>query len=540
MVRRLVVFRMHREGFATEDRAGNHSVAKPDNLVVKALLTISGAWTRGDRLDHDDWAREIGDERWSYDGLLPYYCKSEHHHDSWADPAQHGFEGPVHTASVSSSEREYPLRDTVRKMWQSLGLPYKHDLNDGSPQSVSDLVENWRDGKRQLASSAYRLDGVDVRLETTVRRVVLNEENVAVGVELVSGEVLKLNEGGQVIVSAGTYRTPQVLMLSGIGDPAHLRDHGIDVKVALPAVGRNLHDHLLFYRYWKLRHPELGLALGSPKFAGPNFEKGGPIDFLVRAPVASEGLRAAIAKDEGKDVADDHELLTGPRTHLELSVLYGPLGAEAQGLSLPIDGTSIGTFFMTCLPTSRGSVTLPSADPADAPIIDPNYAATEADRYVLREGFRMLSKVVLDTQHGKAMVIAEHTPPGFPDLGLDASDELINERVRMGARSTFHPAGTAAMGSVVDGSLKIYGVPNLRVVDASVVSLEQERWISNLNTSDADHMYRFRSRSLRITRRLYTVRFPNIRQDISANASKQLRNKLQTSYTTSGVWLDVT
>jgi hypothetical protein len=84
MVSRLVVSRMRREGFATEDRAGIHNVAKPDDLVVKALLTISGAWTRGDRLDHDDWAREVGDERWSYDSLLPYYCKSEHYHDSWA------------------------------------------------------------------------------------------------------------------------------------------------------------------------------------------------------------------------------------------------------------------------------------------------------------------------------------------------------------------------------------------------------------------------------------------------------------------------
>jgi choline dehydrogenase-like flavoprotein len=312
-----------------------------------------------------------------------------------------------------------------------------------------------------------------------------------------------------------------VLMLSGIGDPAHLKDHGIEVKVALPAVGRNLHDHLICYRYWKLRHPELGLALGSPKFAGPNFEKGGPVDFLVRAPVAPEGLKAAIAKDEGKDVSDGHELLAGPRTHLELGLLYGPLGAEAQGLSLPIDGTSIGTFFMTCLPTSRGSVTLSSADPEDAPIIDPNYAATEADRHVLREGFRMLSKVVLDTQHGQSMIIAEHTPPSFPDLGLDASDELIDGRVRMGAGTTFHPAGTAAMGSVVDGSLKVYGVPNLQVVDASVVSSESERWTSHMNASDADNLRRFRSRSLHITRRLYTVRFP------SSGARRQLLTRLQ-------------
>jgi choline dehydrogenase-like flavoprotein len=354
------------------------------------------------------------------------------------------------------------------KLWSNLGIPHIHDLNDGRPQGISDLVENWRDGKRQMAHSVYPLDGVRVLTSNFVRRVLFDDEKVAVGVELANGETISLKQGGQVIVSAGTYRTPQVLMLSGIGDPSHLARHSIPAVVDLPDVGQNLHDHLMMRRFWKLRYPEKGLAIGSTLFGGPNYHKGGPTDFMVRAPIPAEALKAAIEKDEGP-VSDDHPLLKGPRTHLEMLLMYLAYGTEEQGLSVPVDGRSVTTFWMGCLPTSRGSITLASPDPAENPIIDPNYYATETDRHVMREGFRMLSRVMFETPDGKELVEGEHTPPGYPIIGTDASDEEIDARIILGACTTYHPAGTAAMGKVVDASLKVYGVQNLRVVDASVV-----------------------------------------------------------------------
>lgn len=438
--------------------------------------------------------------------MLPYFKRSEHHHDPDASSSQHGFEGPVQTASVTSSGRKFPLREPVLEMFESLGLQYKDDLNDGKPQSISDLVENWRDGKRQVASTVYPLDGVSVLTNTVVKRIIFSPKtsNTATGVELDSGEVLDLVPGGQVILSAGAYRTPQVLMLSGIGDPAHLKDHGVEVRAESPDVGRNLHDHLLMYRYWKLRHPERGLALGSPAFAGENFDKGGPLDFLARAPLSTPGLRAALQKDQGTEVvSDDHPLLHGPRTHLELGVLYAPLGAESQGMQIPIDGNTIATFVMTCLPTSRGTIKLASTNPSDAPIIDPNYAATEFDKHVLREGFKTLSKLVLDTPEGCDMIESEHTPSGFPVLDLDASDEQVDERLRFGAGTTFHPAGTASMGTVVDAELRVRGVEGLRVVDASVVS-----WYFVLDMSSMQRLtddIRFPNHWLRIIRLLSMV-----------------------------------
>jgi len=200
---------------------------------------------RGDRTDYDAWGKQVGDMRWSYSGLLPYFRKTENHHTPYASPQDHGFEGGMYTASVTSSGRNYPLREMVKAAWEAIGLEQIPDANSGSPQGFSDLTENRKNGKRQLATDAYPLVGVKVMTDSLVRRVIIEQNNgrkVATAVELVNGEIVTAGEN--IIISAGAYRTPQVLMLSGIGHFEELEKYGIEQIVNLPEVGKNLHDHL--------------------------------------------------------------------------------------------------------------------------------------------------------------------------------------------------------------------------------------------------------------------------------------------------------
>lgn len=206
--------------------------------------------------------------------------------------------------------------------------------------------------------------------KTLVKRVIIEQvdgRKVATGVELANGEVITVME--EIIISAGAYRTPQVLMLLGIGPSDGLKKHGIAQIVELSDVGKNLHDHLGIEQLWKLRNPENGYSLGSPLFNDPKFALGSPVDFIATQSVPTAGLKAALEKDEGP-VADNHPLLHPPRSHIEAYVIYA--GANKEDPVIPMDGSHITTRVMGLLPWSRGTVTLSSNDPADNPIIDPN------------------------------------------------------------------------------------------------------------------------------------------------------------------------
>ena len=379
----------------------------------------------------------------------------------------------MHTCSVTTSGRKYPLRENVLQAWKRLGLEEIEDANNGFPQGVAELVENRRDGLRQLTSDVYSLKGAHILTETMVKRVILADGpqgKVAIGVELADGRQLLVETGGEVFLCGGSYRSPQLLMLSGIGAKDELAKHNILLQVDSPWVGRNFHDHQMIFRYWKLRHPERGLAMGSPALTDAAFQKGNPADWLATLTVPAADLRAAIAKDEGTPtISDNHILLKGSRSHLEMNVLYGAFGAEQIGLDIPVDGKAIMSYYMACLPSARGSITLASSDPNAHPVIDPNYCGTEADRFVMREGWRVTSRLMLETPEGQEMVADEIAPEGHTSLPSTASDAEIDRRINMGGVSCSHPGASCSMGKVVDAECRVKGVQGLRVVDASVI-----------------------------------------------------------------------
>ena len=425
-----------------------------------------GAWMRAPADEYDFWAKQVGDPRWSYQNLLPYFRQSEHHYDSKDDKEQHGFDGPIHT----TSRRVYPLGDSVQQAFIQDGFHHIPDSSAGA--GISPWVENWKDGSRQHSSKAFDLSNIRVITGVAVTHVVFNDKKVATGVELSDGRHICAIQ--EIIVSCGAHKTPQVLMLSGIGPNDELKRHNIRQIVNSPTVGSNHFDHLSLHQAWKLRHPERGLSMGSPAFSKPEYSLGFPVEWIatysVPTPTLSAALRETSQTQPSPVPSNSTQFLN--RSHIGLLVVYAPMNL-GEGYDVPLDGSHVSTGALLFQPTSRGRITLASNDPTAEPIVDPDYYSTLADKEMLRSGVRRIAQV-METPAARKIIEAETPPKGMPVLTSSSSDEDIDARIRAYSEVWHHSGGTAAMGkeiqsSVVDGEFRVHGTDHLRVVDASVL-----------------------------------------------------------------------
>ncbi|KAI1339089.1 putative glucose dehydrogenase [Xylariaceae sp. FL0016] len=443
------------------------SISTPAGKALGGGTVINnGGWVRGDKFDYDLWGSTVNDKRWSYEGLLPFMKKSESFWSNSTNIPHHGFHGPASVQSVTSTHREFPLRDRVMRSWNQLGIHALDglDANSGNPLGIGELQENKLKGQREIASAIYPLKGATVMTDTMVEKILFEHDSgheslLATGIKLDGGAEIR---GRNVILAAGALRSPQILMLSGVGPADGLAKFDIPVLLDQSSVGKNLADHGLFLHSWKVKDPSAGWAIGSPNplFNGPQYGWGGPTDFLVSTDVPKEGLRAAVEEDEG--VVPDcstHPLLSGPRTFAEHVLMYA--GAA--------DGSLVTFALITLLPTARGTIKLASNKVNDPPLIDPNYLGTAVDRYVIREGMKTQLEFATSTEVGREVLDGEAGAPGFDQVFVENStDDYIDARLRAGLGTSYHPMGTLAMGAVVDCDLKVKGVQNLRVIDTSV------------------------------------------------------------------------
>ena len=427
-----------------------------------------GGWLRGDAADYDEWAEVAGDKRWSYKGLKPWFVKSEKFYDSGADPQEHGFDGPMYVTSIAAADegqRKYPLRETVKDAWAELGVPHNVDRENSASVGVNEMHENSnKQGMRQPSNVVYPLDRAKVFTSTPVYRVIFDGTEAAgikaTGVELVDGR--KVTARKQVIVSAGAYQTPKILMLSGIGPSTDLANHGIPLVHESPYVGQNLHDHYAIHLAFRVRDPSLGYAFGGASFPhDPAFLKGLPWDWIANKPLPGEILSK-----------HQHETKPGWEKRNVYEVLTAYVVPGIPGI--PIDGTHLATSTMLLLPTSRGSVTIRSNSPTDLPRVQPNYLSTQLDRDTLVHATRTTVKLLTATENLKQIVESESPPvkeglEGLAPLTVDTSDEAILERLQRTGEQHQHSGGTAAMGKVVDGEGRVFGVTGLRIADASII-----------------------------------------------------------------------
>ncbi|KAK7738400.1 hypothetical protein SLS53_006215 [Cytospora paraplurivora] len=435
-----------------------HTITSGRALGGGTILNFGG-WLRADAADYDEWANVVRDKRWSYEGLKEWFRTSESFHDPAADAGDHGFDGPISVTSISASEsgeRKYLLREPLKEAWTELGVSPNLQKKNGSIAGLTEVYENSREGMRQPANKAYSLRDVRVFTQSIVHKVSFTG-TAATGVELADGR--KFTARKEVIICAGAYRTPQLLMLSGVGPHDILTEHGIPIVHESPHVGQNLYDHFALYLAFRLRDPSLGYALGSASWQNPALFKGLPWDWVVSQPVPT-----AIAEKHGIEGEQRQ------RNLWEALTLYVPPGMPG----IPIDGTHIATSTMLLLPTSRGTVSIRSGDPENPPRIQPNCFSTQLDRDTLIHAARQTLKATLAAGPMKTIVEGETPPTGeglddLTPLTADASDEEIEERIRRTGMQHYHSGGTAAMGKVVDVEGRVQGVERLRVADASIV-----------------------------------------------------------------------
>jgi choline dehydrogenase-like flavoprotein len=410
-------------------------------------------YTRGNAADYDGWAREEGCAGWSYSDVLPYFKRAEDN-DRFAD-AHHGHGGPI---GVSVPVNPLPISEAFIRAGQQVGIPYNPDFNGARQEGIGHYQVTVRAGRRSSASVAYLRPARDrknltLRTGAMVLRIVV-EKGRAVGVEVggANGSRETITCAREVLVTSGAIGSPRLLLLSGIGPADHLRAVGIDVVHDLPGVGGNLQDHLDVYAICECSgdhsydsyakwHKSLWaglqyLAFRNGPAASTLFETGG---FWFADPKAGQ-----------PDI----------QFHLGLGS-----GIEAGVEQLKNAGVTLNSAFLR--PRSRGTVRLASADPAAAPLIDPNYWDDPHDRRLSLEGLRMAREIMAQPAL-KPFVLAERAPG--PSLTTPAE---LAAYVHRTCKTDHHPVGTCKMGvdamAVVGLDLRVRGLEGLRVCDSSIM-----------------------------------------------------------------------
>ena len=415
---------------------------------INAMLYV-----RGHKWDYDHWS-ELGNAGWSYDEVLPYFKKAEHnevHQDSY-----HGINGPLNVANIRHKNK--PVDDFVESGASIFGL--NEDFNGENQEGIGYYQTTQKDGKRCSAAKAYLVPALErenltVLTDTNVNKIIVNNGR-ATGVSCIGedGNAFEVKASKEVLLSSGAFGSPQVLLRSGIGPEQEITKHGIEHKVELPGVGKNLQDHIDYLSVHKFKSLNLfGFSLGTIFFKYP-LE-------LIKYILTKTGMFTSTVAEAGGFIRSRNDI-TVPDIQLHFApgmvVDHGRVNVWGTGLSCH-----------TCLlrPKSRGEVTLQSADPSDDPKIDPKFLSHPDDMRDMVAGYKKMMKVMNKEPLSKYTSSHVQRP-----VDLD-NDEDIEQAIREEADTVYHPVGTCKMGdddmSVVNERLKVHKVSGLRVVDASIM-----------------------------------------------------------------------
>ncbi|WP_298911220.1 choline dehydrogenase [uncultured Aliiroseovarius sp.] len=444
-------------GFQTEPEPhlAGRTLVTPRGKVVGGSSSINGmVYVRGHAKDFDHWA-EQGADGWSYADVLPYFKRQESWHDSGhgGDPDWRGKDGPLH---VTRGPRKNPLFHAFVEAGKQAGYEVTDDYNGQKQEGFGPMEQTVWQGRRWSAANAYlkpALQRENCELIRAFARKVVIEDGRAVGVEVErGGKIEVIRAEAEVIIAASSINSPKLLMLSGIGPAAHLKEHGIEVVVDRPGVGQNLQDHLEVYMQYASKQPITLYRYWNLVWKGI---LGAQWLFTKTGLGASNQFESAafIRSKAGVEYPDIQYHF------LPIAVRYdGQAAAEGHGFQAHTGPMRS---------PSRGEITLKSADPKDAPRIFFNYMSTEQDWEDFRTCIRLTREIF--SQPAFEPFVKFEIQPGN---ALQTDDE-IDSFIREHAESAYHPCGTCKIGraddpmAVVDPEMRVIGVDGLRVADSS-------------------------------------------------------------------------
>ncbi|MFM0207843.1 choline dehydrogenase [Paraburkholderia sediminicola] len=409
-------------------------------------------YVRGHRWDYDHWA-SLGNEGWSYDDVLPYFIRSEH--NERIDNAWHGRTGPLW---VSDLRTDNPFHARYLDAARQTGLPVTDDFNGPEQEGVGIYQVTQKHGERWSAARAYllphigRRDNLSVETHAHVLRIVF-EGARAVGVEVLqAGKTRVIRARREVILAAGAFQTPQLLMLSGVGDQHELGQLGIPVVQHLSGVGKNLQDHPDFiFGYQTQSIDTMGISIrGSARM----------LSEIKRFRSARRGALTSNFAEGGAFLKTRQEL---DMPDVQLHFVVAMVDDHARKLHA---GHGFSCHVCLLRPRSRGSVRLQSSDSRDSPLIDPAFFKDARDLDDMVDAFKLTRRLM------NAPVLAEWIKRDVFTANV-RTDEEIRAVLRQRTDTVYHPVGTCRMGvddhAVVDPQLRVRGLQSLRIVDASVM-----------------------------------------------------------------------
>lgn len=439
-----------------QEQLGNRKIYVPAGKVLGGSSSINGmVWVRGQPEDYDDWARAAGDASWSWSALQPELQSVDGYGSDTVGPRPG--RGRIH---LSKPLPTHPLSEAFIASAGENGYRRLPNLSQSNREGFGDYEITTFSGRRVSAATAYlkaakSRSNVKVMTGVKVFGVILDENNTAVGVKaLVEGSEVVLRARQGIVLAAGTFKSPQILLHSGIGDPKQLRQFGIPVTVARRAVGKNLQDHY-------------GVRIVS------NVAQAVSINSVMKNPARLAGalLQYAISRkglfSVGGAYAGAFYRSSPAAERPDIQIHFLPLSSDRRGQALdPFPAITANVCQMR--PYSSGQLALASADPHAHLTIDPRYLSDPRDIEILRNGFKIARKVMSSGPLSTRYDAAERLPG--PDI---ADDDAIDQYLRTNGGSVFHAVGTCRMGSdeeaVVDARLQVRGVRNLWIADASII-----------------------------------------------------------------------